>query len=562
MELRRTLLLVAMAVTGYFLMINWQKDYGAVPAQSSSSPAVVEAASDLPAPSTTTSAHNADVPVAPQTQAPELPASPALPASQFISVKTDVFDLQIDPVGGDIVRVALPAYTHTIDDKSAFVLLDHSAARTFIAQSGLIGANGPDAAAGGRPHYRSSANAYALKQGENSLQVVLSLPPENGVEIRKIFEFKRGDYLIQQRYEISNKGSSPWTGLSFAQLKRDNSKDPSTASQGFGMSTFLGVAWWSTDKSYNKETFSALEEKPLKETVTGGWAAVVQHYFVTAWIPDAKTQNIYTTRVNKDKGENFIGFTTPAITLAPGESKSLSAALYAGPKIQKKLEAISEGLELTVDYGWLWFIAQFLFWLLLKIHGVLGNWGWAIVILTVLVKAAFFQLSAASYKSMAHMRRVAPELQRIKEQHGSDRAKMSQAMMELYKKEKINPLGGCLPILVQMPVFIALYWTLMESVELRHAPWLLWIRDLSVMDPYFILPLIMGASMFLQMQMNPAPPDPMQARVMKIMPIVFTFMFLWFPSGLVLYWVVNNILSIAQQWWITRQIENADGKKA
>ncbi len=563
MELRRTLLIVAMAVLGYFLMINWQKDYGAVPAQAEESAAAPAAAavSDAPAITPAVTATDSDVPVAPQkTDAPVLAASPV--SSSLITVKTDVLDLRIDPKGGDIVRLALPAYTHTVKDKSAFVLLDNSQTRTFVAQSGLTGSNGPDANPAGRPLYQAAADSFQIKEGENNLLVVLSLPAQDGVEVRKIYEFTRGEYLIKLRYEVTNKSAAPWRANAYGQLKRDNSKDPSTASQGFGMSTFLGAAWWTPEKSYNKENLADLAEKPLKETVTGGWAALVQHYFVTAWVPDAKSSNTYTTRVNN--GDNFIGYTGPEVIVAPGETKRIEASLYAGPKIQKKLEAVSEGLELTVDFGWLWFIAQFLFWLLVTIHGMVGNWGWAIVLLTVLVKAAFFQLSATSYKSMAHMRRVTPELQRIKEQHGSDRAKMSQAMMELYKKEKINPLGGCLPILVQMPVFIALYYTLMESVELRHAPWILWINDLSVMDPYFILPLIMGASMFLQMQMNPAPPDPMQARVMKLMPIVFTFMFLWFPSGLVLYWVVNNILSIAQQWVITRQIEKAAaaGKKA
>ncbi|MDQ8037502.1 MAG: membrane protein insertase YidC [Pedobacter sp.] len=563
MELRRTLLIVAMAVLGYFLMINWQKDYGTplAQAQAQETPAnsAAVSASDTPAAPASSTAANSDIPVAPQ-KADAPAVSAATNSTGLISVKTDVFDIGLDPKGGDIVRAALPIYTHTVEDKAPFVLLDNSQARTFIAQSGLIGSNGPDASPAGRPLYQSSASSFELKDGEKTLQVVLTLPAQDGVEIRKIYEFTRGDYLIKLRYEIANKGSAPWHGLSFGQLKRDNSKDPSTASQGFGMSTFLGAAWWTPEKSYNKHALKDLGEKPLKETVTGGWAALVQHYFVTAWVPDAKSSNTFTTRVSN--GDNFIGYTGPEITVAPGETKTVSSSLYAGPKVQKKLDAISDGLELTVDFGWLWFIAQFLFWLLLKIHGILGNWGWSIVILTLLVKAAFFQLSATSYKSMAHMRRVAPELQRLKEQHGSDRAKMSQAMMELYKKEKINPLGGCLPILVQMPVFIALYYTLMESVELRHAPWILWINDLSVMDPYFILPLIMGASMFLQMQMNPAPPDPMQARVMKLMPIVFTFMFLWFPSGLVLYWVVNNLLSIAQQWVITKQIEKADGKKA
>jgi YidC/Oxa1 family membrane protein insertase len=560
MELRRTLLIVAIAVLGYFLMINWQKDYGAIPAQaqeSATGPAAVMT-SDAPVTTPAVTSTNSDVPVAPQkTDAPVLAANTV--SSSLITVKTDVFDVRIDPRGGDIVRLALPEYTHTVKDKSPFVLLDNSQVRTFIAQSGLTGSNGPDASAAGRPVYQAAANSFQIREGQKNLLVVLSLPAQDGVEIRKIYEFTRGDYLIKLRYEITNKSAAPWRANAYGQLKRDNSKDPSTASQGFGMSTFLGAAWWTPEKSYNKESLADLGENPLKETVTGGWVALVQHYFVTAWVPNAKNSNTFTTRVSN--GDNFIGYTGPEVMVIPGETRVIDSSLYAGPKIQKRLAEISEGLELTVDFGWLWFIAQFLFWLLVKIHGMVGNWGWAIVLLTVLVKAAFFQLSATSYKSMAHMRRVTPELQRIKEQHGSDRAKMSQAMMELYKKEKINPLGGCLPILVQMPVFIALYYTLMESVELRHAPWILWINDLSVMDPYFILPLIMGASMFLQMQMNPAPPDPMQARVMKLMPIVFTFMFLWFPAGLVLYWVVNNVLSIAQQWVITKQIEKAAGSK-
>lgn len=572
MEMRRTLLIVAMAVIGYMLMINWQRDYGntapAVPTTATAeqqAKKVPVANAELPTAEVAKTNEASDIPVAPvavATEESQVAEVGAPVSTSLITVRTDVFDLRIDPRGGDLVRAALPAFTETVENPNAFVLLDNSMHRTFIAQSGLIGTNGPDASANGRPLYQSEASSYAMAEGQDSLKVVLTLPVENGVQIRKIYEFKRGDYQIGLRYEIVNQSETPWRGLMFGQLKRDNSKDPSTASQGFGMSTFLGGAWWSTEKSYNKVALKDFSEKPLKETVTGGWAAMVQHYFVTAWVPDSKATNTFTTRVNKTTGENFIGFTGSELVVAPGESKAIAASLYAGPKIQKTLEKISDGLELTVDYGWLWFIAQGLFWLLNLIHGYVGNWGWAIVLLTILVKAAFFQLSATSYRSMAHMRRVTPELQRIREQYASDRAKQSQAMMELYKKEKINPLGGCLPILVQMPVFIALYWTLMESVELRHAPWILWINDLSVMDPYFILPLIMGASMFVQFMLNPAPPDPMQAKIMKLMPIVFTFMFLWFPSGLVLYWVVNNILSIAQQWYITRQIEKGEGKKA
>ncbi|HET8729795.1 MAG TPA: membrane protein insertase YidC [Moraxellaceae bacterium] len=561
MELRRTLLIVAMAVVGYFLLINWQKDYGNL---ATGTPAVATSAtpsgSDVPA--APVAATTSDVPAAATTTPATVAAAPA--KGTIVSVKTDVLDAQIDLSGGDLVQVALPAYTEKVDSQKPFMLLENSANRVFVAQSGLIGTDGPDAQASGRPRYESSASSYMLKDGEKSLQVVLSLPANNGVTIHKVYEFTRGDYLVKVRYEIANAGTSPWKGLMFGQLKRDNSTDPSASNHGFGMSTFLGAAWWSPEKSYNKVALKKLgdQKQKLELNAQGGWIAMVQHYFVTAWVPDAKVTNHYSTRVDSRTGENFLVFTTPEVAVAPGKSQTLSASIYAGPKIQDNLAKISDGLELTVDFGWLWFIAQILFWLLVKIHGIVGNWGWAIILLTVLVKALFFQLSATSYKSMANLRRVTPEMQRIREVHANDRAKMSQAMMELYKKEKINPLGGCLPIVVQMPVFIALYWTLMESVQLRHANWIFWIKDLSVMDPYFILPALMMASMFVQTALNPAPADPMQAKVMKIMPFVFGVMFLWFPAGLVLYWVVNNVLSIAQQWIITKQIEKAEGKRA
>jgi YidC/Oxa1 family membrane protein insertase len=562
MELRRTLLIVAMAVVGYMLILTWQKDYGAKPAAdavAATSPAVAPTVANGDTPAVPAAPANGDVPAVPSAPAStDAPVESTVQASSLVSVKTDVLDLQIDTRGGDIVRAALPQYTESIDSKKSFVLMDHSAARTYVAQSGLIGANGPDAAATGRPQYQVTAREFVLADGKDTLAVTLVLPQDNGVEIHKVFEFTRNTYLVKVRYEIINRGTAPWNGVMYAQLKRDNSADPSASNQGFGMMTFLGGAWWTSEKPYNKLALDDFAEEPVKEAVTGGWAAMIQHYFVSAWIPAKDSANVYTTR--KSGNDNIIGYTGPQVTVAPGTQQKIEASLYVGPKIQKVLEEVSPGLELTVDYGWLWPVSQFLFWLLTMIHGWVGNWGWAIVLLTVLVKAAFFQLSATSYKSMAKMRTVMPEMQRIKEQHAGDRAKQSQAMMELYKKEKINPLGGCLPILVQMPVFIALYYCLMESVELRHAPWLGWIRDLSVMDPYFVLPLIMGVTMWVQQHLNPAPPDPMQAKVMKIMPIVFTVMFLWFPAGLVLYWVVNNTLSILQQWVITRQIEKAAGK--
>ena len=326
-----------------------------------------------------------------------------------------------------------------------------------------------------------------------------------------------------------------------------------------GLHPFLGAATTQPDDHFTKFTFADMAEEPFKAQIPGGWMAMIQHYFLSAWVPNADQTNTFYTRVTAS-GFNIAGFTSPAIVVDPGNTGTVGAEFYAGPKNQNRLKEISPYLELSVDYGWLWWIAQPLFWLLTKIHGLVGNWGVAIILLTVLIKAAFFKLSATSYKSMANMRRVTPKMQDIREQYADDKQKQSQAMMELYRKEKINPMGGCLPILVQMPVFIARYWTLMESVELRQAPFILWIKDLSVMDPYFVLPLLMGASMFCMQLLNPPPPDPMQAKIMKWMPVVFTFFFLWFPAGLVLYWVVNNLLSMAQQYVITKQIEAGAAK--
>ncbi len=555
MELRRTLLIIGIAVVSYLLILSWQRDYGQQPASAATAAADVATTPEVPA-APAAGGDVPDVPVAVSHAQPvETPSATAAVSTSRVRVRTDVLDVQIDTRGGDLVHAALPAYTDSVDSSTPYVLLENSPARTYVAQSGLIGPNGPDANSAGRPQYQATGTDFTLAEGNDTLDVVLTLPAENGVSVRKIYTFTRGSYLVATRHVIDNAGSAPWSGLLYAQLKRDSSKDPSASTQGFGMMTFLGGAWWTPEKPYNKAGFDDFADKPLKQSVTGGWAAILQHYFVSAWVAEPGTGNVYSTR--RSGNDNIIGYIGPLTTVAPGTQHTFNAQLYVGPKIQKDLEAISPGLELTVDYGWLWPVSQFLFWMLTMIHGWVGNWGWAIILLTVLVKAAFFQLSASSYKSMAKMRQVMPEMTRIKEQFGGDRAKMSQAMMDLYKKEKINPLGGCLPILVQMPVFIALYYCLMESVELRHAEWMFWINDLSAMDPYFVLPLIMGATMFIQQHLNPAPPDPMQARVMKVMPVVFTFMFLWFPSGLVLYWVVNNTLSIIQQWVITRQIENA-----
>ncbi|MBP9956131.1 MAG: membrane protein insertase YidC [Pseudomonas sp.] len=547
MDIQRSILIVALAIVSYLMVLQWNQDYGQPQMPSPAAAATPALPVDKPATDT------ADIPSAnPQSNAPASVA--AAPSQALIQVETDVLKLAIDPLGGDVVQLALPEYPRSLQNRDVpFALFDNGNERTYVAQSGLVG-DGPDARASGRPLYSVEQRQYRLADGQQQLVVDLTFS-EAGVDYLKRFTFTRGSYDFAVSHRIVNQGDKPWSGNLFAQLKRDASGDPSQTSA-TGMATYLGAALWTAEEPYKKVAMKDMDDKNLRETVQGGWVAWLQHYFVTAWVPAKDDTNQVTTRKDS-QGNYIIGFVGPQLNVPVGASAETSATLYAGPKLQDKLKELSPGLELTVDYGFLWFIAQPIFWLLQVIHSIVGNWGWSIIFLTVIIKLAFFPLSAASYKSMARMRAVAPKLQSLKEQFGDDRQKMSQAMMELYKKEKINPLGGCLPILVQMPVFLALYWTLLESVEIRQAPWLGWIVDLSIKDPYFILPIIMGATMFFQQTLNPTPPDPMQARILKLMPIVFTFFFLWFPAGLVLYWVVNNVLSIAQQWYITRQIERA-----
>ena len=559
MDIKRTILIVALAVVAYVMVLKWNQDYGqaALPTQNvatqNPSPALPETI-----PGTNTQA-SADVPSAnPDANLPV--PTPVVVSKDLIWVKTDVLNFAIDPTGGDIVQLNLPEYPRRQDMPNIpFQLFDNGGELTYLAQSGLTGANGPDARPTGRPVYAATQKSYQLADGQNQLVVDL-VYNDNGVNYTKRFTVDRGEYDLKVSYVVDNQSAQPWNGNMFAQLKRDNSSDPSSTTA-TGTATYLGAALWTSGEPYKKVSMKDMDKAGLKETVQGGWVAWLQHYFVTAWIPAPGDSNNVMTRKD-NQGNYIIGYTGPTLNAAPGAKVETTATLYAGPKVQDKLKELSPGLELTVDYGILWFIAQPIFWLLKHIHAILGNWGFSIICLTILIKLLFFPLSAASYRSMARMRAVAPKLAALKEQHGDDRQKMSQAMMELYKKEKINPLGGCLPILVQMPVFLSLYWVLLESVEMRQAPWLLWITDLSIKDPFFILPIIMGATMFIQQRLNPTPPDPMQAKVMKMMPIVFTFFFLWFPAGLVLYWVTNNTLSIAQQWYITRSIEKATAKTA
>ena len=473
---------------------------------------------------------------------------------RIVTVHTDVLEIKIDLEGGDVVGAALKNYPKTLDDPTdPFVLLERNAVRTYIAQSGLVGPDGIDQ--NQRARYRASQDVYTLSAGE-PLEVVIDFADaDSALRVSKRFAFEPGSHIIGVQYTITNLAARPAQLTPFVQLKRDSSPAPVASDAGMGMQPFLGSALTQPDQRFAKFDFEDMAEDPFRADLPGGWIAMLQHYFVSAWVPEVDNTYRFRTRQTRS-GDNIIGYTGPAMVIAPGETANISNQLYVGPKNQSVLADLATHLDLVVDYGWLWWIAQPLFWLLTMIQSVVINWGVAIIFLTLLVKLAFFQLSAAGYKSMARMRKVQPRILAIREEYANDKAKQSQAMMELYKKEKINPLGGCFPILVQMPVFIALYWVLMESVELRQAPLALWIEDLSVMDPYFVLPILMGASMYYMQKLNPAPPDPMQAKIMQWMPIVFTFFFLWFPAGLVLYWLCNNLLSMGQQYLINRRIES------
>ena len=583
MDLQRNVLIVALLAVSYFLFLSWQQDYSQKPENaavsalaaststgtSSSTGAAAPAAAvgTSPTSNATTSADGGDLAGLAPANAPasaDVPATATSASNNQITVKTDVFNITIDLNGGDVVQLSLPGYSASLDTPDKAVQLMSTGAVTYVAQSGLVMTQGPAVDTGtGRAQYTADARSFELADGSKELEVVLSMPERDGVAIDKVFHFRKGDYLIDVSWRVRNNSAQPVTGWMFGQLKRDGTGDPSHPGGGSFFSTsptYLGGAHYSDEQVYNKVTFGDVQETPAKLEAQGGWIAFIQHYFVGAWIPDQKQRNQFLTRYRSEDRTYLFGFTSPQVTIAPGTQGEIGAGFFAGPKLQDRLKEISPGLDLTVDYGFLWFISQLLFWLLIHIEAIVGNWGVAIILLTVLVKILFYYPSHISYRSMANMRRVTPELMRLREEFKNDRQKQAQEMMALYRKEKVNPLGGCLPVLVQMPVFIALYWVLLESVELRQAPFMLWIHDLSVMDPYFVLPILMGISMWAQMKLNPTPPDPMQAKVMQWLPWIFTVFFLFFASGLVLYWLVNNLLSITQQWYITKQVEKEHAK--
>jgi len=561
MDIKRNLILVALAVVTYLMLLAWNEDYpadgGGSDAGDNAPLAIAEQIPDSPTAVTAASAVDdlPDIPAAAPaaTDAAQVADAEPVAASRIITVSTPKQQVTIDLVGGDIVEISLPEFPVSLESPDEpFRLLRQDAGMTYVAQSGLIGRNGPDASAGGRPLYRTDATSYTVDSGEESVDLTYTGPA--GVVITKQFIFNADDYLIRVQYLVENSGSQPWQANMYGQIKRDGSGDPSM-SGGFKLNTFLGAAIKTPDDPYVKYDFEDIEDGVDAVEISGGWIAFSQHYFLGSWIPDSASLNNFTMRRN-NAGEYLLTFVNPTLVVAPGENASVAASFWAGPKDQYRLEEISPDLQLTIDYGVFYFIASPIFWLLTQINDAIGNYGFSILLLTLVIKIILYPLSAKSLKSMAKMRKLAPKINALKEQCGEDKQKFMQAQMELWKKEQVNPFGGCLPLLLQMPVFLGIYWVLNESVELRQASFILWYDDLSQMDPYFILPILMGAAMFVQQMITPMQTaDPAQAKMMKFMPLIFMVFFLWFPAGLVLYYTANSVLSILQQWIITKQVE-------
>ena len=560
MDNLRLILVFALVLVSLLLWQAWQEDYAPAPADASTpaaQPQQTTATTKIPMAAGSGETSVPDVKADAGTASSDKSGMPAIigaleSSGRTISVKSDLFQLEIDTRGGTIINMFLMDYPLTLESQEEkFQLMKNQAPGLFIAQSGLIGVD-KDKAPTHESQYSVAGNSFELEPGKDSLSIDLDWSHPSGITVTKRFTFTRGSYRIQVQHIVKNGSSEAWFGREYKQLQR--SPDAETGSA--FMYTYTGGAIYTPDNKYEKISFEDMEESKLNLKVKGGWVAMLQHYFLGSWVPNPEEENNFYTEVYS--GERYaVGAYTPSVTVSKDAEYTFNSSLVAGPKLQNELREIAPGLELTVDYGWLTILAQPIFWLMGKLHSILGNWGWSIIVLTMLIKLAFFKLSEASYKSMANMRKMSPRMAALKERFGDDKQRLNQAMMELYKKEKINPLGGCLPIIVQIPVFIALYWVLLESVELRQAPFMFWLNDLSVKDPYYVLPVIMGVSMFIQQKLNPPPPDPMQAKIMMALPFVFTVMFATFPAGLVLYWVVNNILSISQQWYITMQIEKA-----
>ncbi|SHJ25782.1 membrane protein insertase YidC [Cycloclasticus pugetii] len=545
MDNQRTLLFAALAFIAVLIWQAWQKDY-VLPQQIQQQVQSegVNSSTDVP-----NVAKSEPLPtgVNQETEPKDLALKGGV-----IEVITDVYELKIDKVGGNIVNLYLTQYPDTKGLEETVQLLNNTPSKTFVVESGLIVQNGESP----NHHALWSASDSQYVMTGDELRVPLTWKNESGIEVTKTYVFSKGSYKVDVETSIENNGSNSWSAREYLQIKRNDYADKKANSMIY---TYTGGVLYTDEDKYQKIDFDDMEDENLSQEATGGWAGMIQHYFGVAWVPEKENNYTYYTKA-LSAGKYVIGAYSPMTVVEPGQRKTINSVLFAGPKLQEQLKEIAPGLELMVDYGKLTIIAEPIFWLLSFFYDFVGNWGVAIIMVTFTIKALFFKLSEKSYKSMAHMKLVQPRIVALKERYGDDKQQLNKAMMELYKTEKINPLSGCLPILIQIPVFIALYWTLLESVELRQAPFALWIDNLSAADPYFILPVIYGITMFFQQRLNPAPVDPMQKKVMQMLPIMFTGFFAFFPAGLVLYWIVNNLLTIAQQTVIMKRIESGKEK--
>ena len=545
MESQRSFLIIGLALVSFLLWQSWQKDYGPQPV--------------VPVEQQQTQETSQGVPSFNENGSEDVPSSDSVPAAQpiaaaqssnrIIEVKTDTLDLRIDLLGGDVVSADLLKFPVEQGSDIPYSLL-RSGNGLYVAQSGLIGAQGPDASSSGRPVYNAQSDYYEMTG--DTLVIPLTWKNNQGLSVTKTFTFTKGQYDVNVSYSVENGTGSAATVQPYAQLKQVMEFEDDG---NMFMPTYRGAAFSTEDDRYQKYSFDEIEDDNLRETTKAGWVGMLEHYFVSAWVPSQEQTNTLYSRNLKNQYA-VIGVLSPSESVAPGETKTLASTLYMGPKDQESLAKIARGLDLTVDYGILFWISPPLFALLTFLHSLVNNWGVAIILITIVVKGAMYWLTKKQYESMARMRNLAPKMQQLKDRFGDDRQKMSQAMMELYRKEKVNPMGGCLPLLLQMPIFLALYWVLMESVELRHADFVLWITDLSTKDPYFVLPILTGASMYLLQKLQPTTiTDPMQQKIMQWMPVAMSVFFLWFPAGLVLYWLVSNVITLVQAKMIYASME-------
>jgi YidC/Oxa1 family membrane protein insertase len=559
MDSQRPFLYLTLVFMLFLIWTTWKQDHAPKPPAAATTAAVTadvnNAAQDVPV--------QGNTPAAPPAQA-TAPNNDAAAGEKTVTVRTDTLLLHISTRGGDVLDADLPTYPVSLEEKDKPVKILDMNGRNYVAQSGLQhqSVEGQDAKTLAPDHlaeYAAEKTEYTLAEGQDELVVPLTWQGADGVSVTKRFTFKRGSFLIGIEHEVQNRSANAWSGTAYTQLKHGQPPKQTGGMFG-GVSAYVGGAYYH-DGKFAKLSFSDMESmtkenKKLEEKATNGWVAMLEHYFISAWVPAQGQEEQYYSMVTKNQGAEayVLGMRSPVQQIAAGATGTFKDSLYVGPKDQDTLAKIADGLDLTVDYGIFAFISKPIFWLMQVIHKAVGNWGWTIILLTVVIKGLFFWPSALSYKSMAKMKAISPKLKDLNERYADDPQGKQQAMMEIYRKEKINPLGGCLPILLQIPVFMGLYWVLLESVELRQAPWIMWYKDLSIMDPYFVLPLIYGASMFLQQKLNPPQVDPMQQKIFQFMPVIFTFMFLWFPAGLVLYWVVNSVLSMTQQWYINKKL--------